>query len=317
MIGPINHQINSNIATYYTSEIDGIMQLGIHNYSYYMHGLGGRWMGFSPPWPRQMDVFGLLHQATELGLDGVHLDAAAIGSMKDEHLQSIKRTADQDELYIEFNWGLPKAGADQRLQFDLKKGIELSNKLGADIGKISLNLDRSRPIMASKHSPETMDQLKRIAKLISVELPLLESYQIKLAIENHTDCYASELIWLLDLIDHPLVGCCIDTVNPLMVGENPMDAITLLAPLSFTNHFRDSVIQQTRYGCRIVGCALGDGDIDLVGAYELLKAAPYTNRINIEIALDVPIESMDKALDMENQAIEKSIQYCRHQLKIQ
>ena len=273
-------------------------------------------MGFKPPWPRQMDIFDLLNKVVELGLDGVHLDAAAIGPMDLPHLKKVRRTVEEKGLYIEFNWGLPKAGADQRLQFELLTGIELTRQLGADLGKLSLNIIRPRPVMASKHGSEVMAQLEQIAVLITEALPLLERNKIKLALENHTDCYASEILWLLDFINHPLVGVCIDTVNPLMVGENPLEAIKELAPFAFTNHFRDSVIQQTRYGCRIVGCALGDGDIDLISVYELIKKAPNVNRINIEIALDAPLSSMDRALEMENQAIEQSIDYCRNQLKI-
>ena len=292
------------------------MLLGIHNYCYYMHGLGGRWKGFKPSWPRQMDIFCLLDKVVELGLDGVHLDAAAIGPMDRQHLQKVKHEVLDKGLYIEFNWGLPRAGADQRLQFDLKTGIEITRHLGADIGKISLNLTRPRPVMASEKSSEVMAQLEQIADLITQILPILEHHNIKLALENHTDSFASEILWLLESVDHPLLGACIDTVNPLMVGENPSQAIRELASCAFTNHFRDSIIQQTRYGCRIVGCALGDGDIDLTSAYEFMENAPGINRINIEIALDAPTDYMDKALDQENQAIRKSIDYCRNQLKI-
>ena len=201
------------------------MRLGIHNYSYYLHGLGGKWMGFSPPWPRQMDVFGLIDKVVALGLEGVHLDAAAIHSTDHQHLQEIKQAIEEKGLYIEFNWGLPKAGADQRLQFDLGRGIEIAHRLGADVGKLSLNLIRKRPVMASKHASHIIVQLEQIASLVADALPLLERYEIKLAIENHTDCYASELLWLIEKIKHPLVGVCIDTVNPLMVGEDPLNAI--------------------------------------------------------------------------------------------
>ena len=273
-------------------------------------------MGFKPPWPGQMSIFDLLDKVEELGLDGVHLDAAAIGPMERQHLQKVNRAAEEKNLYVEFNWGLPKPGADKRLQFELKDGIALTHQLGSDLGKLSLNLTRSRPVMASKHSPEVMVQLKQIANLITDALPLLEHHQIKLALENHTDCYASELIWLLKTIDHPLVGACVDTVNPLMVGEDPMQAIRELVPFSFTNHFRDSIIHQTRYGCRIEGCALGKGDLDLKTAYDLIKQAPNANRINIEIALNAPVDSMETALFLENDAVQESIKFCRHHLNI-
>lgn len=273
-------------------------------------------MGFKPPWPNQLDVFGLLDKVEELGLDGVHLDAAAIGSMEYKNLENIKNKVFEKGLYIEFNWGLPKAGADQRLQFELQEGVKITQKLGADIGKLSLNLKRSQPVLASKNCEQVMSQLQYIAKSITEVLPLLEQFGIKLAIENHTDCYASEILWLLAEIDHPLVGACVDIINPLMIGEDPMQCIEELAPFAFTNHFRDSIIEQTQYGCRIVGCALGKGDMDLVKAYELLKNKSNSDRINIEIALDVSTDSKDMALAMENDAIKQSVDFCRNQLNI-
>ena len=292
------------------------MKLGIHNYSFYMHGLGGRWMGFKPPWPNPRDIFGLQEKAAQLGLDGVHLDMAAIGSSEPDHLDRVGKDARDRGLFMEFNWGLPKPGADLRLQFDLASGIDICRQLGADLGKLSLNLTRPRPVMGSRHAPEIMGQLVSVRDQITGILPLLDQTGIRLALENHTDAYASEVIWLIEAVDHPLVGACVDTVNPMMVGEDPMQAIEALAPYAFTNHFRDSVIDQTRYGCRIAGCALGDGDLDLKQAYDLLKNAPNLDRLNIEIALDAPADRMQQALDMENRAIEKSIDFCRNQLGI-
>jgi hypothetical protein len=60
--------------------------------------------------------------------------------------------------------------------------------LGADLGKVSLNLTRTRPVMASKNSSEVMAQLEQISGLITEALPLLEHHEIKLAVENHNYC---------------------------------------------------------------------------------------------------------------------------------
>lgn len=101
-----------------------------------------------------------------------------------------------------------------------------------------------------------------------------------------------------------------------MVGEDPIQCIKDLAPFALTNHFRDSRIEQTRYGCKIVGCALGAGDLDLKKAYGLLQGAPNINRINIEIAVDAAIDSMEAALFLETEAMKQSVDYCRKYLNI-
>ena len=50
------------------------MLLGLHTYSFYIHGVGQAWADFKLPWPRQMNTFELFDEAVRLGLDGLHLD---------------------------------------------------------------------------------------------------------------------------------------------------------------------------------------------------------------------------------------------------
>ncbi len=33
---------------------------------------------------------------------------------------------------------------------------------------------------------------------------------IRIAVENHCDSFSEEILWLLDQVDHPSVGACID-----------------------------------------------------------------------------------------------------------
>ena len=115
---------------------------------------------------------------------------------------------------------------------------------------------------------------------------------------------------------YPRVGACIDTVNAFMVMEDPMVAIENLAPRAYTNHFRDDRIEFKRYGCKLTGTAVGDGDIDMKRAYEIIKTQSSMNRINIETEMEIPIDDMQTALSMEKETIERSIQYCRKVLGI-
>ncbi len=50
-----------------------------------------------------------------------------------------------------------------------------------------------------------MKQLCDIYDEVMAALPLLEQTGIKLALENHTETFADEILWLIDKIDHPLV----------------------------------------------------------------------------------------------------------------
>ena len=89
-----------------------------------------------------------------------------------------------------------------------------------------------------------------------------------------------------------------------------------LAPRAFTNHFRDDRIELQRYGFKLTGAAVGEGDIDMKGAYEIIKTKSRMRRINIETEMEIPLNDMQQALRMEKETIIRSIRYCREVLGI-
>ncbi len=92
-----------------------------------------------------------------------------------------------------------------------------------------------------------MHQLEDPAKRLHVAAPIAESKGVKLALENHIESFSSEVLWLIDRVNHPFVGACVDTANALVVTEDPMVAIENLAPRAFTNHFDDHRIEVEPY----------------------------------------------------------------------
>ncbi len=105
-------------------------------------------------------------------------------------------------------------------------------------------------------------------------------------------------------------------MNGWHIAEDPMKAIENLAPVAFTNHFRDDRIDFCRDGFKVSGVAVGDGDIDMGKAYELIKTKSPTNRINIETEMGISLEDRDTALELEIETVKKSIHYCRTTLGV-
>jgi sugar phosphate isomerase/epimerase len=162
-----------------------------------------------------------------------------------------------------------------------------------------------------------MQQMKSFATRLKASAPAAEEAGIRIAVENHCDSFSEEILWLLDRVDDAAVGACIDTVNALMVMEDPMQAIENLAPRAFTNHFRDDRIEFQRYGFKLTGAAVGEGDIDMKRAYQIIKNHSNMRRINIETEMEIPLDHMQKALQMEKDTVQRSIRYCRDVLGIQ
>jgi len=292
------------------------MLLGLHTYSLYLHGIGQAWAGFQLPWERQLSTFQLFDLGIELGLDGFHLDDGVLENLEPSFLKEVGISAKEKKLYLEYNMSLDLGHFGIGIQHNLEDGLNTAHFLGADVVKVSMDLPRPRPRSGSRFHPEVMPYLQKTAQILEKAAQMAEKYGIRLAIENHCDSFSEEILWVLKEVNHPFVGACIDTVNAWHMAEDPMKAIENLAPVAFTNHFRDDRVEFCRDGFKVSGVAVGDGDIDMKKAYELIKNNSPTNRINIETEMGISLEDKETALHLEIATIKKSIHFCRTVLNI-
>ncbi|MBU1698056.1 MAG: sugar phosphate isomerase/epimerase [Proteobacteria bacterium] len=292
------------------------MLLGLHTYSLYLHGIGQAWAGFKLPWERQLSTFQLFDLGIELGLDGFHLDDGVLENLEPSFLREVATSAKEKNLYLEYNMSLDLGHFGIGIQHNLEDGLNTAHLLGADVVKVSMDLPRPRPRAGSRFHPKVMPYLQETAQILKNAAPKAEAYGIRLALENHCDSFSEEILWVLKEVNHTFVGACIDTVNAWHIAEDPMKAIENLAPVAFTNHFRDDRIEFCRDGFKVSGVAVGDGDIDMQKAYELIKNNSPTNRINIETEMGISLEDMETALHLEIETIKKSIHFCRTMLNI-
>ncbi len=292
------------------------MLLGLHTYSLYLHGIGQAWAGFKLPWKRQLSTFELFDLGIELGLDGFHLDDGVLENLDSQFLRDVAVSAKEKNLYLEYNMSLDLGHFGIGIQHGLEDGLNTARAIGADVLKVSMDLPRPRPRAGSRFHPKVMPYLYKTADKLKTAAPMAENYGIRLALENHCDSFSEEILWVLKEVNHPFVGACIDTVNAWHVAEDPMNAIKNLAPVAFTNHFRDDRIEFCRDGFRVRGVAVGDGDIDMKKAYKTIQTQSPTNRINIETEMGISLEDRDTALHLELETIKKSIHFCRTVLGI-
>ena len=291
------------------------MKLGLHTYTLHTWGLGQNWGIQADPRPKLMTLTGLMDRAVEWGLDGLHITGCDLETKDDARLEEVRQAAASRNLYLEYNFSRNEE-FDPRLTDTLAQGIAITRKLGADLAKLSLDIRRPRPLYGSCFHPKVMRQLCEVHDEIRAVLPMLEDSGIRLALENHTETFADEIIWLIDQVNHPLVGACVDTVNSLGVLENPETAVEKLAPYAFCNHFCDHKLTRDQYGVRFHGVALGDGDIDCFKTYEIIRRQSPTDRITFEIEWDMGDDTIETARKKEMDACIKSIRYAREVLKI-
>ena len=292
------------------------MLLGLHTYSFHLHGMGQNWGGFKLQWEPVWDIFGLMDEAKKLGLDGLHLTAADLGATDQEQLRDVRRAAEERGLYLEYNFSLDASEYDDRLTHTMEEGIAIAESIGSDIGKISMDIRRPHPVCGSAFHPAVIPQLEDIARKAEGAARVAQNAGVRICLENHTEAFSDEVLWIINRVNHPYVGVCVDTNNSLMVGEDPLTAIRKLAPLSFTNHFSDHRIVFDQYGCRITGVATGSGDVPMREAYQIIKANPNMKRINIEVEFDPGTDGREEARRREYQAVVDSIRFTREELGV-
>ncbi len=292
------------------------MLLGLHTYSFHLHGMGQNWGGYRLAWEPVWDIFGLMDEAKKLGLDGLHLTAADLGKTDDAHLADVRKAAQERGLYLEYNFSLDASGYDDRLTNTMEQGVAIAEKIGSDIGKISMDVHRPHPVCNSAFHPKVVVQLERIAQLALSAAPRAQDAGVRLCLENHTEAFSQEVLWTINRVDHPYVGACVDTNNSLMVGEDPLSAIARLAPVAFTNHFSDHRIVFDQYGCRITGVAAGTGDVPMKAAYRLICSNPDMKRLNLEVEFDPGTHGPREARRLEYEAVVQSIRFAREELGV-
>lgn len=292
------------------------MLLGLHTYSLHLHGMGQNWGGFKLQWEPVWDTFGLMDEAKKLGLDGLHLTAADLGATDPDHLRDVRRAAEERGLFLEYNFSLDASEYDERLTHTMEAGIAIAESIGSDIGKISMDIKRPHPVCGTAFHPKVIPQLEEIARKAEAAAPVAQNAGVRLCLENHTEAFSDEVLWIINRVNHPYVGVCVDTNNSLMVGEDPLTAIRKLAPVSFTNHFSDHRIVFDQYGCRITGVATGTGDVPMREAFQVINANPNMKRLNIEVEFDPGADGRDEACRREYQAVVDSIRFVREELGV-
>jgi sugar phosphate isomerase/epimerase len=96
-------------------------------------------------------------------------------------------------------------------------------------------------------------------------LPEFERNGVVLALENYEGLPSAELAGLVQRLDSPWVGVCLDTVNSLGLLEMPEYTIKTLAPYTVNIHVKDFDIARATHmmGFEVVGRPAGQGRLDL------------------------------------------------------
>jgi sugar phosphate isomerase/epimerase len=134
-----------------------------------------------------------------------------------------------------------------------------------------------------------------------------KEHGVALAIENHIDLLADELVDLIETVDSSSLGVCLDTANNLRMLEDPAVAIEKLAPFARATHVKDIAAKSgnPREFAFWPSVPVGQGLIDIPRAFDALRKHGYDGLLALEI------DYLHPAYESDEQAIAQSIEYMR------
>jgi 3-oxoisoapionate decarboxylase len=224
---------------------------------------------------KPVTVFDLMDWARLRGLSGVDIplpDDLSAEAIRDA-------LAERDLRLIAECMALLSQSAEENLQ-----AIRKANAAGAKVVRFCLSgvLEGKRGQLPGgwlAHREALVHRMREV-------LPVAEELGVSLAFENHQDADTSDFLYLYEKSgESSSFGVCLDTGNPLAVGEDPVETARTLAPLIRHVHLKDYTVHFAPEGYRLVRCVAGEGVVDFPEILKIVRNNGFTDLLpGIEIA---------------------------------
>jgi len=176
----------------------------------------------------------VLRHARSLGVDGVSLETCFLEPSAELDVGRLRASAGSLEVAVA--WGHRHGlefGANERALADLLDWIDVAGRLGCRI---------VRCVVASpalRTGGPLGRELERSVRPLTTATARARELGLRLALENHGDLRAAELLELVERVGDDALGVCLDTANALRVGDDPVEAARLLAGRTLLLHLKD------------------------------------------------------------------------------
>jgi sugar phosphate isomerase/epimerase len=228
-----------------------------------------------PAFPQPLRAPDLIALATEHQLSGIEIPLAGmLPDLSDTSIDRLRETLATSGLGLVADTGVVDVAP-------LREQLRAAARAGARVVRATLStiLEGARAGLPGGWDAYLAEIRRRIVEV----RPLLEAYDLTLALENHQDATSDDLLALCQA-GGERVGITFDVVNPLAVGEEPFAFARKLGPLIRNVHIKDYQIYPTVSGYRLVRAAIGQGVIDWAAMLALLREVAPGASYHIELA---------------------------------
>jgi sugar phosphate isomerase/epimerase len=265
------------------------MKLGISSYTY-------TWAVGVPGYPvdNALTAAGLLERAAALGVSLVQIaDNLPLDSLSEREQAELAAAAADQSIQVE-------VGTRGILPAQLAVYLELARMFRSPIVRVVID--------TADHHPDVPE----VISLLKESLPAFQRAETILAIENHDRFSVNDFRIILETIDSPALGICLDTVNSFGALEGPEVVVATLGPWTVNLHIKDFTIRRADHmmGFVIEGTPAGQGRLDAAWLLESLK--PYGRDFNAILELWTPPSGdLGSTVDREARWAAESIKYLR------
>lgn len=249
-----------------------------------VHSYAARWNAKTPSsnYPAFTDAIQLLEHSHQLGAGGIQV---VVGGWTQDFAKKIRDVREKLGLYLEGSIALPKTVADVA---NFEKEVLAAKEAGVQILRtVCLNGRRYENFQSAEAFKAFKTQSLQSLRWAE---PIVKKHKMKLAVENHKDWKAAELVDLIKVISSPWVGVTLDFGNNISLLEDPWSVISTLAPYAFTTHVKDMGLGEYEQGFLLSEVPLGTGVIDLPAAVALCKKSNPSITFNLEMITRDPLE---------------------------
>lgn len=257
------------------------MKIGIDSYCF--HRFFGEVYPDQKPAEKPMTMEDFLVKAHDLGVDGVSLESCFLPTLDDAYMVDLKAQLDEYGFDRVFAWGHPdglERGQNEAAFKEMKECIPKAKKIGADVMRVT---GSSLMFRHEPHGP----QIEALTRQFREAVKIAEDYGIKMAVENHIDYTADEIMQLLENVDSPNFGVNFDTGNFLRLLDDPIRGMEILAPHVLAVHLKDLQVNHTMARPTdwffFSGVPVGEGLIDNQKLANILNKTDFTGFLAVEI----------------------------------
>ena len=249
-----------------------------------VHSYASRWNPKveSKKYPGFQNAIDLIDHCHQIGAGGVQV---VVKDWTIDFAKKVRERREQVGLYLEGSIGLPRNAAEVPV---FENEVKSAKEAGA---RLLRTVCLSGRRYENFHSAEAFQTFKKNA-ILSLQLaePIVRKHQIKLAVENHKDWRAKELVAIIQQLNSEWMGVTLDFGNNIALLQEPMDVVQTLAPYVLSVHIKDMAVEEYEAGFSLSEVPLGQGILDLPNMIALCKKHNPSVTFNLEMITRDPLE---------------------------